>query len=74
MGTQQGVQHGTRKDRLREKQVCLQMIEHGPSHGLKWTRSIVMLTSNVGSELAIRIAQDRAKVHLQQLLSDHTPL
>jgi hypothetical protein len=54
--------------------VCLQMIEHGPSHGLKWTRSIVMLTSNVGSELAIRIAQDRAKVRLQPLLSDRALL
>jgi hypothetical protein len=33
-----------------------------------------MLTSNVGSELAIRIAQDRAKVRLQPLLSDRALL
>ena len=38
------------------------MIEHGPAHGLHWTRAIVMLTTNVGVEYSKRIAQDRAKV------------
>ena len=38
------------------------MIEHGRANNMPWERSVVFITSNVGTELSLQIAQDRAKV------------
>ena len=50
----------------------MQMIEYGPAHGVKWTQSIIVLTSNVGSDLALRISQDRARVRYAATISAMT--
>lgn len=38
------------------------MIEYGPAHGLQWTQSIIVLTSNAGASRAAQIANERAQV------------
>lgn len=40
------------------------MIEHGRANDMPWERSVVFITSNVGTGLSMQIAQDRAKVWL----------
>lgn len=45
-----------------QRQAHVQMVEHGPAHGLKWTRAILLLTSNVGAEQAPQLALARAQV------------
>jgi hypothetical protein len=45
------------------------MIEYGPAHGLQWTQSIIILTSNVGASKAAQIANERAEVRWKWKLS-----
>lgn len=40
------------------------MIEYGRANDMPWERSVVFITSNVGTGLSMQIAQDRAKVWL----------
>lgn len=42
--------------------MLVQIIEHGPAHGLQWSQSVIILTSNVGASKAAQIAKDRSQV------------
>ena len=44
------------------------MIEYGPAHGLQWTQSIIVLTSNAGASRAAQIANERAQVRARPRL------
>lgn len=49
--------------------VCLQIIEHGPAHGLQWSQSVIILTSNVGASRAAQIAKERGEVRQPRTVS-----
>lgn len=40
----------------------VQIIEHGPAHGLQWSQSVIILTSNVGAFKAAQIGKQRSEV------------